>query len=221
ADFGSSGAKSFKANVASTVGGKIEIRLDSPTGTLVGTLNVTATGGAQTWKELQTSVSGATGVHRVFFVFTGGSGNLFNFDYWQFSTDAAGSGSGSGSGSGTATRVETENMTLAGTYAGKTTSPFSGVALYANNDSAAYDQYFAYDKHSFSLRGASTNSSTARVDLQIGGTTVGSFYFTGTTPTVQTLSNVTHATGATNVKLIVTTDNGTWDVLLDYLEYTL
>ncbi|MFP9072352.1 carbohydrate-binding protein, partial [Enterococcus faecalis] len=28
---------------------------------------------------------GATGVHKVFFVFTGtGTGNLFNFDYWQF-----------------------------------------------------------------------------------------------------------------------------------------
>ncbi|WP_127531427.1 carbohydrate-binding protein, partial [Paenibacillus kobensis] len=219
ADFGSGGAKSFKANVASTVGGNIEIRLDSPTGTLVGTLNVTATGGAQTWKELQTAVSGATGVHRVFFVFTGGSGNLFNFDYWQFSTDAAGSGSGSGSGS--ATRVETENMTLGGTYAGKITSPFAGVVLYGNNDSAGFDQYFAYGTHTFSLRGASTNSGTAQVDLQIGGTTVGTFTFTGTTPTVQTLSNVTHATGATNVKLIVTTDNGMWDVQLDYLEYTL
>ncbi|WP_164779566.1 carbohydrate-binding protein [Paenibacillus kobensis] len=32
---------------------------------------------------------------------------------------------------------------------------------------------------------------------------------------------VSGATGATNVKLIVTTDNGTWDVQLDYLEYTL
>nr|WP_232289102.1 carbohydrate-binding protein [Paenibacillus sp. Aloe-11] len=109
-------------------------------------------------------------------------------------------------------------MTLGGTYAGKISSPFNGVALYANNDYCAYTQYFASSTHSISVRGSSNNSSTARVDLQIGGTTVGSFYFTGTTPTVQTLSNITHATGNQEVKLIVTTDNGTWDAYVDYLE---
>nr|WP_317965002.1 hypothetical protein [Paenibacillus cellulosilyticus] len=111
-------------------------------------------------------------------------------------------------------------MTVGGTYGGKITSPFSGAVLYANNDYASYNQYFAFSTHTFSLRGASSNASTARVDLQINGTTVGSFYFTGTTPTVQTLSNVSHATGPVEVKLIVTTDNGTWDVFVDYLEYT-
>ena len=85
ADFGTGGANTFKANVASTVGGKIEIRLDSATGTLVGTLNVSSTGGAQVWKTLETDVSGATGIHRVYLVFTGtGTSNLFNIDYWQF-----------------------------------------------------------------------------------------------------------------------------------------
>lgn len=85
ADFGTRGARTFKANVASTAGGKIEVRLDSVTGKLVGTLNVPSTGGAQTWREIESTVSGATGVHNVYFVFTGNSsGNLFNFDYWQF-----------------------------------------------------------------------------------------------------------------------------------------
>lgn len=216
-DFGSSGAASFKANVASTAsGGKIEVRLDSATGTLVGTLNVPSTGGAQAWREVETSISNATGVHRVYFVFTGsGSGNLFNFDSWQFSTSGS-----TGGGGGTATRVEAENMTLSGSYAGLISSPFTGVALYANNDTATYNQYFAYATHTFSLRGASNNSEPARVDLKIGGSTVGSFYFTGTTPTVQTLSNITHATGAVDVALTVTTDTGAWDAYVDYLEYT-
>ncbi|MGW9529264.1 glycoside hydrolase family 43 protein [Paenibacillus terrae] len=85
ADFGRSGAKTFKANVASAAGGKIEVRLDSVTGKLVGTLTVPSTGGAQAWREIETAVSGATGIHNVFFVFTGtGTGNLFNFDYWKF-----------------------------------------------------------------------------------------------------------------------------------------
>ncbi|WP_311083106.1 carbohydrate-binding protein [Paenibacillus polymyxa] len=208
ADFGSGGAKTFKANIASNVGGKIEIRLDSATGPLVGTLNVSSTGRTQTWKEVETTVSNATGVHKVFLVFTGtGTGNLFNIDYWQFTPNTTG------------TRVEAEDMTLGGTYAGKISSPFNGVALYANDDYSAYTQYFANSIHSISVRGASNNSSTARVDLQIGGTTVGSFYFTGTTPTVQTLSNITHVTGNQEVRLIVTTDNGTWDAYVDYLQF--
>lgn len=212
ADFGSSGAKTFKANVASTVGGKIEIRLDSATGTLVGTLNVPSTGGTQTWQEVETTVSNTTGVHKLFLVFTGsGTSNLFNFDYWQFTANTASTG----------TRVEAENMNLSGTYAGKITSPFSGVAYYANNDASTFNQYFAYGTHNISVRGASSNSATARVDLQIGGTTVGSFYFTGTTPSVQTLSDITHSTGIQEVKLIVTTDNGTWDANVDYIEWSL
>lgn len=85
-DFGSQGARSFKANVASASGGKIEVRLDSTSGTLVGTLTVPNTGGTQNWREVETSISGATGVHKLFFVFTGnGSGDLFKFDYWKFS----------------------------------------------------------------------------------------------------------------------------------------
>ncbi len=88
ADFGSAGAKAFKAIVASTSGGKIEVRLDSVNGPVVGTLQVPSTGGMQTWKEVQTNISNATGVHNVYFVFTGGGGNLFNFDAWQFVSNA-------------------------------------------------------------------------------------------------------------------------------------
>lgn len=219
-DFGNSGATKFKANVASNAGGRIEIRLGSATGTLVGTLNVSSTGGNQSWRELETTVNQITGVHNVYFVFAGsGNANLFNFDYWQFSSDSNGGG-GDGGGGGV-TRVETENMNIGGTYAGKITSPFNGVALYANNDYSSYNQFFGYATHNISVRGASNNASTARVDLQIGGTTVGSFYFTGTTPTVQTLQNITHATGNQEVKLVVTTDNGTWDAFVDYIEYGL
>lgn len=85
-DFGSIGATEFRANVASaTNGGKIEIRLGSPTGTLVGTLNVGPTGGWQDWELLKTSVNNVTGVHDVFFVFKGsGSDYLLNIDYWEF-----------------------------------------------------------------------------------------------------------------------------------------
>lgn len=215
-DFGSAGASGFKANVASTSGGSIEIRLDSPTGQLVGTLNVGSTGGSQNWSEIQTSVANATGVHDLYLVFAGGgNGPLFNLDYWQFTSNSG------GNPNPIATRVETENMTISGPHAGVISSPFSGVALYANDDSAAYEQFFGFSTHQIAVRGASSNNNTARVDVFIGGTNVGAVYFTGTQPSVQTLSNITHGTGVQEVKVVVTTDNGTWDALVDYIEFSL
>jgi arabinoxylan arabinofuranohydrolase len=81
----SSGANSFIARVASaTSGGNIELRLDTTTGTLVGTCSVAGTGGWQTWATRTCTVSGATGIHNLFLRFTGGSGSLFNFNWWKF-----------------------------------------------------------------------------------------------------------------------------------------
>jgi len=82
-DFGSAGASSFTASVASpNDGGEIEIRIGSPTGTLAGTLSVPNTGGFQDWKtELITLNSKITGVKNVYFVYSTGG---FNFDHWQF-----------------------------------------------------------------------------------------------------------------------------------------
>ena len=108
-NFGS-GATSFDARVASaSSGGSIELRLDSATGTLVGTCAVSGTGGLQTWATKSCTVSGATGIHDLFMKFTGGSGDLFNFNWWKFSgpgaadnpgdagvTDAGAGGAGGG-----------------------------------------------------------------------------------------------------------------------------
>lgn len=82
-DFGD-GADTFTASIASaTQGGTIEIRLDSVDGTLAGTCQVPATNGWQTWKEVSCDVS-VSGLHDVYFVYQGGSGYLFNVDWWQF-----------------------------------------------------------------------------------------------------------------------------------------
>jgi hypothetical protein len=83
-DFGN-GVKDFQARVASGAsGGNIEIRLDSITGTLVGTCSVTGTGDWQTWTDAKCSVSGASGKHNLYLKFTGGSGYLFNFNWFKF-----------------------------------------------------------------------------------------------------------------------------------------
>jgi non-lysosomal glucosylceramidase len=88
-DFGT-GATSFEARVASNAsGGNIEIRLDSLTGTLIGTCPVAGTGSWQTWVTKSCSVSGASGVHNLYLKFTGGSGYLFNVNWFKFTGGGA------------------------------------------------------------------------------------------------------------------------------------
>jgi arabinoxylan arabinofuranohydrolase len=100
-DFGS-GATSLEARVASGAsGGNIEIRLDDRTGTLVGTCAVSGTGGWQTWTTKSCTISGASGVHDLLFVFTGGSGKLFNFNWWKFSGPGGEADGGMGGDGGT------------------------------------------------------------------------------------------------------------------------
>jgi hypothetical protein len=78
---------SFTARVAGSTAvgqtaGTIGIHLDSPTGTQVGTLSVPGTGGWQTWTTASCPLSGASGYHNVYLVFTGGGSNLFNLEWF-------------------------------------------------------------------------------------------------------------------------------------------
>ena len=96
-DFGTAGAKTFEASVASTAaGGSIELHLDSPTGALIGTCAVPSSGGAQSWLKTTCDVSGAAGVKDLVLKFAGGS---FNVDYWQFTGGDGASGGMGGAGS--------------------------------------------------------------------------------------------------------------------------
>ena len=111
---------------------------------------------------------------------------------------------------------ECEDMVKSGPYAGNISSPFNGAALYANSDSASTTIKFSSKTHDFTLRGASNGTNTARVDLVIGGKTVGSYYLEGNTKEY-TIENVSHKTGKQTVELVVTTDDGTWDAFIDCL----
>ena len=112
-----------------------------------------------------------------------------------------------------------EDMTKSGQYTGNISSPFDGVALYANNDAVSYTQYFAYDSHDFTLRGASNGDNMARVDLVIGNETKGTFYFGDANIAEYTISNVSHGTGNQEIKLVVTADDGQWDAYIDSLTH--
>ena len=83
-DFGD-GVGSFKASVASETSGKIEIRIGGPEGLVLGTCDVSSSGGMQEWKEVSCKIRKITGVIDLCLKFVGDKGDLFNVDWWQFS----------------------------------------------------------------------------------------------------------------------------------------
>ncbi|HVU07210.1 MAG TPA: carbohydrate-binding protein [Verrucomicrobiae bacterium] len=74
----------FVARVASdNVGGSIEIHLDSPNGTLIGTCSIPATGDTQTYANTYCSLTNASGAHNVYLVYNN-VGGQFNLTYFGF-----------------------------------------------------------------------------------------------------------------------------------------
>jgi beta-glucosidase len=137
-DFGATSPASVTTRWASaaTVGGTLTYRLDSTTGPVIATVPVAPTGGWQTWTSLSTTLSGAaTGVHRVFLVFSGGSGDIGNINWLQFVA-------GGGGGSDAYTQRQAEAFTTqSGTQLESTSDTGGGqdVGFIAAGDSLAYD----------------------------------------------------------------------------------
>jgi glucosylceramidase len=77
------GYTSVSVREASYGGGSLTLHLDSPTGPIISSFALTSTGGWQTWQTIQESVSGASGLHDLYVVFSGGSG-LGNLNWFQF-----------------------------------------------------------------------------------------------------------------------------------------
>ncbi|UOE95402.1 glycosyl hydrolase [Alkalihalobacillus sp. LMS39] len=83
------GASSVQARVATdTEGGIIEFRLGSVTGALIGTVEVTNTGGWQQWVTVNAPVN-VSGIHDLYLVFVGdGNTDLMNVNWFEFSQQA-------------------------------------------------------------------------------------------------------------------------------------
>lgn len=85
ADFGK-GASAFTAWVSGIdAGGRLELRLDRPDGERIGTVDVPPSSDTEQRMEFSIEVSGASGIHHLYFVFTGQRDQrLFDFEAWQF-----------------------------------------------------------------------------------------------------------------------------------------
>lgn len=120
--------------------------------------------------------------------------------------------------------IEAETMTASGPYAGPMTSPFNGMAFYANSDQAVATVTFPVKSgiYNVSIVGASSNSSGAGIALYVDGTKVKDFTFYGETSSTQTAQVKLFLNSLqAEVKLNLETDNGSNDTFIDKVTFKL
>ncbi|QLQ37596.1 carbohydrate-binding protein [Micromonospora robiginosa] len=88
-DFGSTPPRDFVARVASGaaagVSGLVEVRVDSPTATPIGSFAVGNTGGWQSWRSVPGNVGAVTGRHTVYLTFSSGQpADFVNVNWFTF-----------------------------------------------------------------------------------------------------------------------------------------
>lgn len=193
-NFENQSALSFSARVAAKNdnGGKIEVRLGSKTGTLVGTVAVVHTGGWQTWETVSANLNQQiTGLHDIYFVFTGITSSLLNLNWLNFSKNAAPANPTPPvtppTGKDPYLNIEAESFDAM--YGVKTEPCSEGgedIGYIASGDWVAYKglDFGATGALSISARVASDVSNGGNFDIRLGSTTgkiVGSFtmHYTG------------------------------------------
>ena len=88
------GVSQFTANLATSNSTSIQIRANSASGTLLGTLSIGSTGSWDTYQQKSTTVSSITGVHDLVLVFSG----AVNVDWFTFGNTGSGNINPGGNG---------------------------------------------------------------------------------------------------------------------------
>ena len=81
-DFGA-GAKNYTISAAGTGSAKLTIRLDSPDGEVVGTVNIKSTGKVEKYRQFSTKITGASDVHDLYICIDEAEGDV-RLDWWRF-----------------------------------------------------------------------------------------------------------------------------------------
>lgn len=90
-----SGMRVLKVNYAKGVdGGKVEVRIDSTTGKLLGTLTPASTGAWETWSTATVELAEASGAHSLYILATGSTAGIVNLDWIELSPSNAQSAAG-------------------------------------------------------------------------------------------------------------------------------
>jgi glucose/arabinose dehydrogenase/PKD repeat protein len=205
--YGLAGATSMTARISSgSVGGTIEVRTGSATGTLLGSAAVANTGSWDTFANVNVPLSNVpSGTQTLYLVFKGvtGQGNLFDLDAFTFNT----------SGGGTSTTTEGEAYTSqSGVQPAGHAGASGGTTLgyIDNGDWAGYSTVNTQGAKTFSAKISSAGAGgtiTVRSGSQTG-TVLGSVAVpnTGSWDTFQTVS--TTLTGSATGSLFLTFTGG-------------
>ncbi|GLS90083.1 hypothetical protein GCM10007916_11500 [Psychromonas marina] len=116
---------------------------------------------------------------------------------------------------------ELENGSLLPGYSGVISTPFNGVAAYADGDGVKIDTQISGVPGLFRLdiRGASTASSAAGISVYLGDKKIGATSFSGTTSAISSISfNLENSPSSSELRFVLETDNGSNDTLLDSYE---
>ena len=115
------------------------------------------------------------------------------------------------------THVETESMTRTG--GNSINSPFTGVTLYSNGNNVSTTYNFpSAGSYRIDVSGASSNTTTASVDVYIGGVNRGRLGWAGTSVSTQSLWFTLSAGGSQQIRLQLDNDVGQNDTNLDWFE---
>ncbi|WP_440102157.1 carbohydrate-binding protein [Streptosporangium sp. H16] len=202
-------ATSITARVSSGgVGGTLEVRAGSATGTLLGTATVPVTGGWETFQNVSANLSNApSGTTTLFLVFKGvtGQGNLFDLDAFTLNTG----------GSGTSTTVEGEAYTSSSGVQPAAHAAASGgttMGYIDNGDWAGYATLTASGAKTFSAR-VSSGGPGGTIQVRAGsqtGTVLGSVAVpnTGSWDTFQNVTTTLTGTGSGSIFLTFTGGSG-------------
>ncbi|MFI5928599.1 ThuA domain-containing protein [Micromonospora sp. NPDC051543] len=125
------GIQSFSARVGAPAGGggTLELRVDSPTGQLVGSATVTSTGGYANFATVTGGITAPTGTRTLYLVFKG-TGPWFDIDEFTLSTSPGGPGPDPDPDPGTGTNLAKGKPARASSYEGAfvAANAFDGVA---------------------------------------------------------------------------------------------
>ncbi len=155
------GADQFTARVASnTSGGQIEVREGSENGQLLGTISVPNTGGWNQFQSFSTSITSPSAGADIYLVYKGGSGFLFDIDWFQFDS------------------VSLANEDLGGTIEAEQFDSMSGVQV-VNNAKVGYienNDWIKFKNRRFAGASSITlnvasNTSGGTIEVRIGATT--------------------------------------------------
>ncbi|MEU7859348.1 ThuA domain-containing protein [Nonomuraea sp. NPDC049141] len=164
---------SFRVSAPSNTGASIELHADSPTGALIASSPVTATGGWNTYASLPAvRVTDPGGTRNVYVVFKASSANSFDVDSFTFNGKGVGQGDGPPPGSTSALRGVGSNRCLNGA------SPTNGTQMQivdCNGQSSqqwtstAAGELRVYGNKCLDVNGAGTADGTAAIIWDCNG----------------------------------------------------